>query len=55
MPECRLLLLVLGVLDISNDKLFVSASKDKRCEAIVSTSADVIVRTGACNETGKSV
>jgi hypothetical protein len=57
-PECLLLLLLLlfVVVVVSNvdEVLFASISNERRCVAIASTSAEVIVRTGACNEIGKS-
>jgi hypothetical protein len=57
-PECLLLLLLLLLIFVvvsnDDDVLFGSISNESRCAAIVSTSVEVIVRTGACNETGKS-
>lgn len=47
--------LVVVVVSNEDDVWFASRTKERRCVAIASTSADVIVRTGACNETGKSV
>jgi hypothetical protein len=54
-PEFRLLLFVLLDDTVSVDVLHLSASKERRCVAIASRSADVIVRTGAWSDTGKSV
>jgi hypothetical protein len=45
---------VLVVVSNDDDVLFASISNERRCAAIASTSVDVIVRTGACNEIGKS-
>jgi len=55
MPECRLLSLVIVDADALNNVLFVSAGKVRRCVAIASTNADVIIGTGAWRDTGKSV
>jgi hypothetical protein len=40
----------LVVVSNDDDILFSSRINESRCAAIASTNADVIVRTGACNE-----
>ncbi len=53
--ECWLLWTVLGDFGISNDVLFASISRERRCAAIASTNADVIVGTGVWTDVGKLV
>jgi len=58
--ECLLsllLLFVMFVVVVSNDDdvVFALIYNERRCVAIASTRDVVIVRTGACNETGKFV
>ena len=53
-PECLLVELFV-VVSKDDDVLVASVSNDTRWAAIASTNADVNRRTGACNETGKSM
>ncbi len=60
--ECLLSLLLLLLLFVmfvvvsnDDDVVFALIYNERRCVAIASTRVVVIVRTGACNETGKFV
>jgi hypothetical protein len=53
--ECLLSLFIVVVVSNDDDVVFALICNERRCVAIASTRAVVIVRTGACNETGKFV